>query len=275
MSGASGGGLRLALSLFSVAPVGDTAPMTATAPITTTQAARAVRWLPVVGAVIGLVSVLPALAVWRGGGHGSALLAAALVVTAQALLTRGLHLDGLADLADGLGSRRPAGEALAVMKQSDIGPFGVAAVVGCLLVQVCALSAVLGRDPRPAGAVVVLAVAVTARLAVLWAAGTGVPAARPGGFGALVAGTAGPAARVVSTAVVLAAAGGGLALAGAGAGEVGGLLGAQVAALLVAWLVRGHAVRRLGGVTGDVFGALIEIAATALLVVAAAEAAWR
>ena len=267
MSG-SGSGLRLALSLFSVAPVSDTAPMTAT------RARRAVRWLPVVGAVIGLVSVLPALAVWRGGGHGSALLAAALVVTAQVLLTRGLHLDGLADLADGLGSRRPASEALAVMKRSDIGPFGVAAVVFCPLIQVCALSAVLGRDPRPAGVVVILAVAATSRLAVLWAAGTGVPAARPGGFGALVAGTVGPAARVLGTAVVLAVAGGGLRLAGAGVTEVGWLLGAQVSALLVAWLVRVHAVRRLGGVTGDVFGALIEIAATVLLVVAAAGAAW-
>ena len=269
MSGGPGSGLRLALSLFSVAPVGDTAPMSAL------RAIRAVCWLPVVGAVIGLVSALPALMVWRGGGHGSALLAAALVVTAQALLTRGLHLDGLADLADGLGSRRPAGEALAVMKRSDIGPFGVAAVVFGLLLQVCALSTVLDRDPRPAGVVVILAVAATSRLAVLWAAGTGVPAARPGGFGALVAGTAGPAVRVVGTAVVLAAAGGGLALAGAGTAEVGWLLGAQVTALLVAWLVRAHAVRRLGGVTGDVFGALVEIAATVLLVVAAAESAWR
>ena len=61
-----------------------------------------------------------------------------LVVVALALLSRGLHLDGLADLADGLGSRRPAAGAHEVMARSDIGPFGVAAVVLALLLQVAA-----------------------------------------------------------------------------------------------------------------------------------------
>ena len=56
-----------------------------------------------------------------------------------AALTRGLHLDGLADTADGLGSAKPAEDALRIMKQSDIGPFGVITLLFVLLAQVAVL----------------------------------------------------------------------------------------------------------------------------------------
>lgn len=261
-------GLRLALGMFSVFPVGHLS-------VDSRSGARAVLWMPVVGLLVALVAVLPALLVWHGRGHGSALVAATVVVGAEALLTRGLHLDGLADLADGLGSRRPADGALAVMRQPHIGPFGVAAVVLTLLLQVASLAAVLDSHPLPLGIIAIAAVAMIGRLAVVWAAGRGVRPARLDGFGALVAGSVGQVGRVLSTAWVLGAIIGAALLVGASAADLGWLAGAVLAGLLAAWVVRRHAVHRLGGVTGDVFGAVVEVAATVAMLVLAAEGAWQ
>ncbi len=112
------------------------------------------------------------------------LLGATLAIGVLALLTGGLHLDGLADTADGLGSRRPRDEALAIMRRSDIGPFGVVALLFAVGVQVTGLAAV---QPGWPGAAALAVAVVTGRVAVVLAAGS--PAARPDGFGALVAGS--------------------------------------------------------------------------------------
>jgi adenosylcobinamide-GDP ribazoletransferase len=263
--------LLLSASMFSVLPV----PVDHGAPVDRAGAARALRWLPAVGAGLGGLAVLPALAVWRGGGVGAPLLAAVLIVVALALLSRGLHLDGLADLADGLGSRRPGEGALEVMARSDIGPFGVAAVVLTLLLEVAGLAQILGRSDRAAGVVAVIGAVAVSRVAAIWAAGRSVPAARPGGFGALVAGSASEWDQVAITVGVIAA--------GLGCGVWAGLgwpglirLGASwLAALVLASFVRRHAVTRLGGMTGDVFGALIELALVAAVVIYAGTLAWR
>jgi adenosylcobinamide-GDP ribazoletransferase len=263
--------LLLSASMFSVLPV----PVDHRAPVDRSAAARALLWLPAVGAGLGALSVLPALAVWRGYGVGATLLAAVLIVVALALLSRGLHLDGLADLADGLGSRRPAEGALEVMARSDIGPFGVAAAVLTLLLEVAALAQILGSSDRSAGVVAVIGAVAVSRVAAIWAAGRTVPAARAGGFGALVAGSASARNQAVITAGVVIA---GLACAGwAGLGWAGLIrLGASwLAALVLTALVRGHAVHRLGGMTGDVFGALIELTLMAALVIYAGTLTWR
>ena len=99
----------------------------------------AMAWAPAVGLLLGGAAAGVLWLFTRPMDSGP-LLAAALAVAALALLTRGMHLDGLADLADGLGSGKPAAAALAVMKRSDIGPFGVVTVVLTLLVQVAALA---------------------------------------------------------------------------------------------------------------------------------------
>ncbi len=97
---------------------------------------------PVVGVVVGgCAAGLGLLLLWLGA---SPLLAAVGSVAVPAVLTRGLHLDGLADTADGLGSGKPAEDALRIMKQSDIGPFGVLALVFVVLGQVAALAQLYG-----------------------------------------------------------------------------------------------------------------------------------
>jgi len=259
----SGGGLLAALGVFSVLPV----PARSRNP-----GAGVVGWLPLVGVLLGGLAFVPALAVWRGEGAGAPLLAAALVVTSLALLTRGLHLDGAADLADGLGSARPAEQALAIMRRPEVGAFGAIAIGCTLLLQVSALSAVLGSSSRPEGLVAVVLAAATGRVAVVRAAGH--PPAPGSTLGALVAGAAPAGARWMATVVLLAAAGAGRIAVGGTLPQAAWTVAAALVGLLAAAALSGHAVRRLGGVTGDVFGALVEVGTTATLVVLAAGTAW-
>ncbi len=216
---------------------------------------------PLAGLVVGTASAGVGLLL-RVLGAGP-LLAAVAAVAVPAVLTRGLHLDGLADTADGLGSGKPAADALRIMKQSDIGPFGVITLVLVLAAQVAAL-AQTWADSWARGALAAVVAAVVARLALTLAARTGVPAARPEGLGAAVAGVVPPGGVLAVALVVTAAA----AAAGAALGPRTALLaaGAVLAALAAAELLLRHCVRRFGGVTGDVFGGLAETAATCALV---------
>ncbi|WLW55657.1 adenosylcobinamide-GDP ribazoletransferase [Streptomyces sp. YU58] len=217
---------------------------------------------PVVGLVLGTAAGGVGLVLLVLGA--SPLLAAVASVAAPAALTRGLHLDGLADTADGLGSGKPAEDALRIMKQSDIGPFGVITLVLVLLAQVAALAQVYGES-WARGVVAAVVSATAARLALTLAARAEVPAARPEGLGAAVAGVVPVRGAAVAVAAVTLGAAGTGALFGAYDAVRAAL--AVLAALAVAELVLRHCTRRFGGVTGDVFGGLAETAATTTLVV--------
>ena len=260
----------MAISLFTAIPAG------ADGELDDETAARAILWLPGVGLLLGGIGACVLLGTGLGGtglggtaarlgGESAAkrLLGAALAVAAIAVATGGLHLDGLADTADGLGSRRPAADALAIMRRSDIGPMGVAALVLTLLVQVTALAAV-PRAPLAAAALVLAE--VTGRVSAVVA--TSSPAARPGGFGALVAGRTTGLDRALTAGVLVVAVGAACVTAGGPALAARGLA-ATVAGLAAGRLLQRTAERRLGGMTGDVFGAIVQVSAVAVLVVAA------
>jgi len=255
-------GLRLSVTLLTAIPLRGTAPER---PPSRAIVAAAMTWAPAVGLLLGAVAAAVLVVADHTLGVGP-LTAAGLSVAALAALTRGLHLDGLADLADGLGSGKPAPVALEIMRRSDIGPFGTVTLILALLIQVAAISH--AESPGPAGgAAALIAAVVTGRLALTWACRQGVPAARPDGLGALVAGTvrlaipvaltlaAVMAAVVVSVTVTVEPLGWTLPLA-------------VVAGLAAAFVVQRQSVRRLGGITGDVLGALAEVATTVSLVVA-------
>lgn len=218
-------------------------------------------WAPVAGLVVGLFAgAVGAVVGLLGGGP---LLAAVGAVAAPAVLTRGLHLDGLADTADGLGSGKPAADALRVMKRSDIGPFGVLTLVLVLLAQVAALSGSYA-DGWATGVLAAAVAAFTGRAAMTLACRTGVPAAREDGLGATVAASVSPgAAWTVAAGSVLAACAAGSVLGPSGAVRYAL---AAVLGLAVAQSLLRRCRQRLGGVTGDVFGALCETAVTAVLV---------
>jgi adenosylcobinamide-GDP ribazoletransferase len=233
-------GIRLALTTFTVAPVRP-------GRVDRRSAGVAMALAPVVGALLGAVLAGAGLAATALGAPP--LLAGVLTVGLGVLLTRGLHVDGLADTADGLGSYRDAAGTLEIMKRPDVGPFGVAAIVLALLVQAAGAAAVLAR-PWPAALSGVVAATAAGRLAVAWACRRGVPAARPDGLGALVAGTVGWLPLIAGAALVA-------ALAVPGRAWSGPL--AVAVSLAAGLLFTHHVVRRIGGITGDVLGAVVEV----------------
>ena len=219
--------------------------------------------------VLGPLAVLPVgsaagLVGWAASLVLPPLVTAVLLLACFALGTRALHLDGLADTADGLTASYDRGRALEIMRRGNIGPAGAAALVLVLVLQAAALSVVVDR---PWGSVAAAALLCIARSSLLITCAAGVPAARAGGLGAAVAGVVPRFAGLLGAVGAGGAAAGVLLLSGRpwwqGVLAVG-MAGAAVTALTL------RCVSRFGGITGDVVGAGIEIAACALLVVAAA-----
>ena len=184
-----------------------------------------------------------------------ALLAGLLVVGALALATRGMHVDGLADTADGLGCYGPPERALAVMKDGGAGPFGVVALIVVLGAQAVSLATLAVSDCWLAAGLAIAA----GRVAFVWGCRRGVVAARPEGFGALVAGTQ----------PILVAVGWWVVAAGAAVFAVPGRWWQGPAAIVVAALaIAGlsvHTRRRFGGLVGDVLGAGCELTVAIVL----------
>lgn len=248
-------GWRLAVGTLTVLPTRPPTRVDAgVARATTVVAPLAVAPVAVASAALGWAVV------WAGL---PTLVAGLLMVALTSWLTRAIHLDGLADTADGLGSGRPADRALQIMKQGDVGPMGVVTLIVTLGLQAACFATLLAR---PWG-VVVAAIAICAgRGALAVVARRGVPAARPDGLGAVFASCL-PVGGVMGLWAVLAVAlAAGSVLAG-GAWWLGPLAAVLVLGA-VAYLVA-LAVRTLGGITGDVLGAAVEVATTVLLVVLA------
>lgn len=244
-------------------------------------ALRAMRAWPLVGAAVGLAGGLAA-ALAAALGLPALLVGLAAVAVAVAL-TGGLHEDGLADLADGLGGGRDRAAKLAIMRDSRIGSYGVIALVLGLGARAAAIGAIAAAGPLAAlGALVAAGAASRAVLPVMLRR---MPPARPDGLGR---GAGRPTAAIEATAVALGALLailGGLAGAAVGAdAEAGGggpgvaavwlsgpvaLAAGAMAAAGIALLAR----RQLGGQTGDVLGATQQTAEIAMLLAFAAVAA--
>lgn len=234
-------GLRDAVAFLTRVPTGSARP----------DLARSVPWFPVVGlaigAVVGGVYVAAALVL-------PPLVAAGLAVLVGVVGTGALHEDALADTADALGAHDP-GAALRIMKDPTHGTYGIVALVLGLLLRtgavaelhVTALGVLPAAHALSRGAAVVLL-------------GTARPA-NGGGLGASYAAVVSrrrAAVTGVVAAVLATAAGGPWAVAG-------------VAAVAVVTFVAGRfAVRRFGGLTGDVAGAVQQLAELVILVPAAA-----
>jgi len=207
---------------------------------------RAVLFFPAVGLLLGaLLAGFQALL-----APADPLLQGALLAAAWVLLTGGLHLDGLADCADAwVGGHGEREKTLAIMKDPASGPIGVAAVVLALLLKFAALAALVKAAPFSA-----LLLAPLLGRAALPALLLAAPYARPGGLGEAMAQALPRRSAMLLLAVILAAV---LALGG---------WNAMLAAVVVFALVLRSARERLGGVTGDVLGAAVELTEAAILV---------
>ncbi|MBU6423166.1 MAG: adenosylcobinamide-GDP ribazoletransferase [Chloroflexota bacterium] len=215
--------------------------------------AHAVAVFPVVGLVLGLAvgAVDAATERWL-----PASVAAGLDLALLAAVTGGLHLDGLADTADGLLGNMPRERRLDAMREPGIGAFGVIALVLVLIVEYAALAAI-PPALRIAMLAAALAVSRWSMALILWR----FPYARPSGVATAFRDGLRPAHAAVATIVTAVIAGALFGFTGVVFAAVGMALAAAVA-----WL----AVRRLGGCTGDVYGAAGELTFAACLVVGTA-----
>jgi adenosylcobinamide-GDP ribazoletransferase len=206
--------------------------------------ARSMRWFPWVGALLGLAYV--------GGWWGLGLLlpgpaAAALLLALTVLSTGALHLDGLADTVDGLGGGHTPADRLRIMKDSRVGAFGVISLVLALLLKFAFFLALASKGPVfwP-----LFLFPVVSRWGMTFLAFLA-PYARPeGGLGQAM--TQGLDHRTLAWSTV-----GALVLAAAVARVQGLLL--LLAAGVAVWLASHYFKRMLGGVTGDVLGAINEL----------------
>ena len=230
-------------------------PVAGRRPQAWTDLGSAVPWFPVVGAAVGLVV---------GGSYAlasaalPALLAAGLSVGLGVLLTGAFHEDGLADTADAFGGGRTKEETLRILRDPSLGTYGVVSLVLTAFVRVAAIAAL---GPWTALAAVP-AIHALARGAAVGAMAT-FPTATEDGLGAAYARQVSP--RRAGTGVA-----GALLIAAAGVGwwSVPAAVLAGSGGLLVGLVAR----RRIGGITGDVLGAIEQLVETALLVLAAAGA---
>ncbi|MEG9227463.1 adenosylcobinamide-GDP ribazoletransferase [Aeromicrobium sp. Sec7.5] len=224
------------------------------------SAGLAMLLAPIAVAPLGLAV---ALVVWLGDLlDAPPLVVGLLAVGALALGSRGLHVDGLSDVADSLTASHDRDRSLEVMKGGTAGPAGAATLVVVLGLQAASIAALVGTDAAP---LVVGAVICLSRAALSVSCVAGVPAARDSGLAVSFAGTVSRLAALATWGLVLGA-GVGLAVAADLPWWRGLVLGGAL--LLGVLLVLERCLRRHGGVTGDCFGASIEIALTAGLVAA-------
>lgn len=240
--------LRLALGFLTRFPIGA---LTGVAPA---QLGRSMAFFPLVGLFLGGVLAVSdaALAHLLPRAVGDALLLAML-----ALATGALHLDGFADLCDGVGGGRDRDAALRIMKDSSIGAFGAVGLILLLLTKYLALTS-LPAAVKPA---VLLLMPVAGRWAPVMLTVT-IPYLRgPEGTGSAFAAHAGRRELLLATLTLLVVAA--ILFRGEALLPVTGL--ALVAVIFGVWIKR-----RLGGVTGDVMGAAVELleVTTLLLVLA-------
>ncbi len=227
---------------------------------------RATLFFPLVGAAIGTaaVAVLKLFSIHVGGGSlhfGApwlpAPLVALLVVAFSAWLTGAIHLDGLADTADGLGGGRTREDRLRIMRDPKVGSYGVVTLILLLAIKVTASSTLIARG----AAVPFLILAPTLGRWATVALGRFLPYAHEqrGGLGRAVTEHVGWHELIGATVI-----------AAVVTSLVSGMVGASSwIAVVVVTLVMGRWFRgRIGGVTGDTMGANTELAETAVLVVA-------
>lgn len=225
-------------------------PVVARRPSGGAELRAAVPWFPVAGAIVG---TLTAVACWGGDTFCGHPVGAALAIVAGLSVTGGLHADGLADTVDGLaGAAGDRDRALRIMKDSRVGSLGTASLIGVAVLRLASLSA----TAPPWRWFGLVSAAIAGRTAIVLALSR-FPYARPeGGTGTAFAGRLHPAVVVfvlLTGAAMVYAAGGPAGLLAAAGSVSFALVGAGLIA------------RTLGGLTGDCYGAVCELAEVVFL----------
>lgn len=219
---------------------------------TASDVRAAMRWFPAVGAALGVVEALVSLGLARI--DVPPLVSAALVITLEAWATGAIHLDGLADTADGFGGGRTKDDVLRIMRDPRVGSFGAIALTLVLVIKITTLAVLI---ERAVDVLVLIAASTLSRWTVV-ALGGWLPYARPdGGLGEVATDARGATGFLIATIIAIA-----VSLGAAGASAVALWAGT----LMTVGAVGRLASRQIGGVTGDVFGATVELSETAVLI---------
>lgn len=230
--------LRAALSFLTRIPVGKLPELSEN------EWTEVPLFFPLTGYLLGVLSLLPAVLIMTISEEVSGivfLLASSLSISLLAYLTRGLHLDGLGDMADAYGvwtkERR-----LEVMKDSNCGAFAVITLVLHLLLKVIAFSIVLDNQ----GVMPLLGVVVFSRfLIILMSSLASYP--REKGTGSFIVGKISPKTLYLSLLFVLPLLG------------ISLMWSAMLVMIILMFMIKSSAQEKLGGVTGDVLGATCEL----------------
>lgn len=238
--------LRLAFAFLTRLPI---AGRIATRPL-----AASARCFPLVGVVVGLVG---GLVYALGLKLDLPMLGAALfAIVATGLVTGALHEDGLADSADGLAGGHDRDRRLAIMSDSRIGSYGVLA----LIFSVMARASLLASLPAAHGIAALIGAHALARAAMALVMARGTPAKSDG----LGAAAGKPAEGDALAALAIAA-----VIAWIALGPIAAAMALAVV-LAIAWMMARLGKRLIGGYTGDILGAVEQLAEIAVLAVAAA-----
>lgn len=240
--------LAEALRFLSVIPVPGRSPK---------KVSRVLAVYPWAGLILGIIA---AAAAWAGGWIFGAAGTAVIAVAVRVGITGGLHMDGLADLADGLGGGRDRDKRLTIMADSRLGSFGALALLLMVALQITVIAELIssqGFAANPVSSSGRFSLALFYPLISAPALSRGIiplmmrlfPSARPGGMGDRNRASASPAAVISSILSVL-------FITAFFYGVSGFVLTAAVT-LCIIGMAAGIS-RRLGGLTGDVYGALIE-----------------
>ncbi len=219
-------------------------------------------WFPVVGLLLGLVEGAIGFCGFRLGWNE---LAAALVLLGGIILSRGMHADGLADLADGFWGGKTREVALRIMKDSNVGSFGAIALSAMMLLKWVVLLKLVGF-----GAFELIAAGVLLARQVQVLLASSLPYARSeGGTAQAFVSGAGALHILVTSLLTL------LFLVALLHADLYALVTVVAAALVGALLTGGLSWRKIGGVTGDVLGAGSEVTELFVWIVAAFYAGFR
>ncbi len=104
---------------------------------------KAARWFPLVGAILGAVSIGIS---WLLMPHLPSIIVAVLILLAEAGLTGALHMDGLADTADGLGGGKTKEDKLRIMRDHAIGSYGATVLILTFALKITAISSLIVRS---------------------------------------------------------------------------------------------------------------------------------
>jgi adenosylcobinamide-GDP ribazoletransferase len=216
--------------------------------------ARGVVFAPIVGLMVG---ILPALAYYYLSGAGLVQMAAVSAVVLNVVLTGALHLDGLADTADGFFSYRSRERILEIMKDSRIGTNGAISLIVIIILKY----SILVSLSRESAFIALLAAPAAARMTIAWCAGVSSYARSEQGMGRIMVERTGWREIFITTVVTLA-----LIYVLFGFSLIVLPAAIVLTAAAFALLFSYYSFKKIGGMTGDVIGAVIELSEVLILI---------